>query len=227
MRKAPLFGFWVLAATLATASSAQQYHVEVVDEKPPSDELSQQIVDQLAPKALRIKKGASRTLCEIWLCKSWPVKADFNPTAELLYPLKVGELLGVARYRNKGSDFRDQEIAKGVYTIRYAKQPEDGNHIGTSDTRDFLLLLRAEDDTESAPLDEQEMIDRSIEAADTAHPAMLSLLASDDDDDQALPAIYHDQERDLWIVRASNKSRAGEKTAELIIEFVVVGHTDL
>jgi hypothetical protein len=227
MRKTHLFASWVLVVSVATAASAQQYTVEVVEEKPPGDELSQQIVDQLAPTALRIKKGENRTLCEIWLRKAWPVAADFSPTAELLYPLKVGELLGVVRYLSKGGDFRDQEIARGVYTIRYAQQPQDGNHIGTSDTRDFLLLLRAEDDTESDPLDEQEMIDQSMEAANTAHPAMLSLLEAGDDNDQALPAMHHDQDRNFWSVRLSNQSTAGDNNAELTLEFVVVGHTDL
>ena len=41
------------------------------------------------------------------------------------------------------TDFRGQEIKKGVYTLRYGQQPEDGNHIGTSELADFLLAIPA------------------------------------------------------------------------------------
>ena len=216
----------VMLLVPATIVEAADFTVEVTDQKPPADALSEEILDELADSALSVKAG-SRTHCEIWLCKEWPIQADFIASPELLYPFEVGQLLGVVQYQRKGSDFRDQEISKGIYTIRFAHQPQDGNHIGTSDTRDFLLLLKAEDDTKSAILDDEEMVNLSMDAADTAHPAMLSLLLSSVEENAQGPTTRHDEERDFWSVIVSNKANAGGKPSNLVVEFVIDGHTDL
>ena len=117
-----------------------------------------------------------RTVCEIWPCKHWDAQAaDFTATSEVLYPFQPGSLVGVIRFPGRGYDFRDQRMASGVYTLRYAQQPVDGNHEGTSITRDFLLMVKAEEDTSLEPMDNERLMEAAAEAAGTSHPAMLSL----------------------------------------------------
>jgi hypothetical protein len=210
----------LILALLAAAAQAQDYRVEKLAEPPPGDALSPEIVQTLDPAGLRVLKGSSPVV-DLWLRKEWPAKAGFQPSAALMYPFEPGTLMGVARYKSRGGDFRNQEIPAGVYTIRYGQQPEDGNHVGTSDTRDFLLLIPAAADREAAKLAEQKMFQASAKAAGTTHPTMLSLLRAGEGD---VPAVEHNAERELVSVRVKGQAKAGDKTAPLAISIVVVGH---
>jgi hypothetical protein len=149
------------------------------------------------------------------------VRENFTPSNTELYPLQVGGLFGVVRYTKAGEDFRGHEIPPGVYTVRYGLQPVDGNHLGTSETRDFLLLLPAKEDTNPAPMAESDMFELSPKVTATTHPTMLSLLKADGAGAK-LPAVQHHDAADLWSVRFAGKSQG--QPAELVVEVVVVGH---
>lgn len=213
-----------VAVTLITCQflSSAEHRVEVLKEAPPADELSAEIAQQLDSTGLRVIRGTSRTVCDIWLCKQWTVSDGFEPTAEVLYPFQPGQLVGVIRYANKGSDFRDQDIAEGIYTLRYALQPVDGAHIGTSPTRDFLLLVAAENDEAAGSVEADQLIEKSAEAAESTHPAMLCLQRVSDKDAKA-PAIRHNEEHDWWVLRGEGTTAAGEKKSAMPFELVVVG----
>jgi len=214
-------GIVLLSSTLATAA---KYELKQIDEAPPSDELSASLVEKLSPQALRVQEG-SEPLCDIWLRKEWDVKDDFQPTAEMLYPFKLGQLLGVIRYHTEGEDFRGQEIEEGVYTLRYGLQPVDGNHIGTSETRDFLLLLPAAEDEEAGAPDEETLVYKSTLASGTTHPALLPFVRVEKNGKN--DTIQHDEDRDYWIVRTSGKAVQGDESSDLPVEFVVVGQSEL
>ncbi|MCA9269951.1 MAG: hypothetical protein KDA41_15830, partial [Planctomycetales bacterium] len=172
----------------AATATAEAYRVKPLDEPAPSDDVAPAIAAQLAPAGVAVMRSETSTLCNIWLCKEWPVAAGFKPSAEVLYPFASGQLIGVLQLKRSSGDFRDQDIGRGVYTLRYAQQPVDGNHVGTSKTRDFLLLVSAEEDRAAEPLDLEKMIAASKEAAESSHPAMLALQAIAGDVDKT-PAI--------------------------------------
>lgn len=198
--------------------AADEYRLEALSEAAPADELSAEVVAELAPSGFKVIKGTSRTLCEFWPVKQLATKADFKPSASLLYPLEMGQLVGAVRFARDAEDFRGQEIVKGTYTVRFALQPEDGNHVGTSDTRDFLVLLKAEDDKTPAIVSREELMKLSAAAAGTTHPCMLSLLAAGEAGDK-LPALEHQEERDLWAATFA----AATKSGPLPMRIVVVG----
>lgn len=206
----------------ASAVRAADYRIEPLDEAPPADALSAEIAAQLQPSGFRVVRGENRTICDVWLCKAWNVKADFTPSNTILYPFEPGQLLGVIRYPRKAGDFRAQDIAPGVYTMRYALQPVDGNHVGTSETRDFILLSRAADDADPGAASEEQLIERSAAAAETTHPAMLAMLSSQVDGD-APPAVRNDEERELVSLRLDGKS---DDDKDVLIEIVVVGASE-
>jgi hypothetical protein len=212
----------VVWASSACWAPAAEHKVEALAEAPPSEGVAKEIVDQMQTTGLKVISG-SRTVCEIWLAKTWPVQAGFKPTDELLYPFKPGQLIGLIRYRVKGGDFREQEIARGVYTLRYGQQPVDGNHVGTSPTRDFLLLVPAANDKSAKPLDEKELAKISAEAAGTKHPAILCLRKAPTET-KDLPAMVHEESHDWWCLRLAGKGQADGKTVDVPVEFVVVGH---
>jgi hypothetical protein len=153
------------------------------------------------------------------------VKADFTATDEVLYPFEPGQLLGVVKYARRGGDFRDQEINRGVYTLRYAQQPVDGNHVGTSPTRDFLLLLKAEDDQSPAAIDVKKLYEESAKAAESTHPCLLLMprIAGEVTDQ---PSLAVNDEKEWVTIRLPGKAAAGDKQSLQAIEVVVVGHAD-
>jgi hypothetical protein len=223
MRLPALFAaLFLLLATHQTL--AQEHRAQPLDEAPPADAISADIAKALNPKGVRVVRGEDRAVVDLWLAKEWNVKSDFKASTSVLYPFEVGTLIGVARFKNRGNDFRDQEIPAGVYTIRYAQQPVDGNHVGTSDTRDFLVLLPAGEDQSVAPMAEMAMIELSPKVTGGTHPAMMALLRSGKA--ESAPTIHHDAERELWSVRQQGNAKAGGKTQPLPIEIVVVGHAE-
>lgn len=220
--KLPALSALVAVCVICTmARAADEYRIAVSDQAVP-EEVAADVAKQLAPKGVKVTSG-KRTLCEIWLRGVVPTQPGFTPSQTILYPLSVGELVGVIRFPRKASDFRNQDIAAGVYTLRYGLQPVDGNHVGTSETRDFLLLSPAADDTNPEKIAEEELFKFSRDASATTHPAIFPLQAAPSDDAE-VPAVVHDEARELWGVVL--KAACGENgtQSEKLIQFVVAGH---
>ena len=217
-----------LLFTNATRATAQEHRVEAVDKPAPADNVPKEIHSQLAKTGLRVLRGTSRTVCELWFCQKLPTTAKFKPTPDRLYPFEPGQLIGVLRFPRRGNDFREQQISRGVYTLRYGLQPIDGNHVGTSPTRDFLLLVKAEDDAPQKQWTADELNEASAAAAGSSHPAMLCLQPATSERSQ--PTMKHDEERDWWILQfraqAAPSGSAEAATEPLPIDLIIVGHAD-
>lgn len=211
------FAALLFSVLISSNVGAADYRIEPLGEAAPADDVSDEIAATLAPTGVRVIRGTKTTFCDIWLCKQWATEKDFKPTSELLYPFTPGQIMGVVRFSRKGSDFRDQDISTGVYTLRYAKQPVDGSHVGTSLTRDFLLLLQAETDQSADVLDYRALAERSAEAAGSSHPALLSMQRVGE---AKPPSLRHDEEHDWWIAGLAGKTTAGKAVR---VEFVVYG----
>lgn len=197
--------------------SAADHRVEPLEEALPADAVAPAIAELLNPTGFKVVRGESRTVCDVWLCKQWDTAAGERPAA-VNYPFPPGALIGVARFPKKGSDFRDQDIAEGVYTLRYAQQPVDGAHVGTSPTRDFLLLMPADKDAAPAAPDYRTMVTLSAEAAGSSHPLLLSMQQAEGADVKL--AVRHVEEPDWWIVRFAGKT----KGATVPVDLVIAGH---
>ncbi len=224
MSRRLLFTPCILFCFVAT-SFAVDHRVEILSEPPPSDAAAAEIMDKIGATGFKIIRGSSRTVCEIWPCKQWEVGADFKPTNELLYPFQQGQLIGLLRFPRRGSDFRDQQINSGVYTLRYALQPVDGNHVGTSPTRDFLLLVRADEDTSPENMDVEQLSTLSAAAAESNHPAMLCLQRPEGPAAEN-PSIRHNEENDWWLVHFSATALANGKKYNLPVDLIVAGNAN-
>jgi hypothetical protein len=211
-----------IAILVPASLFAQDYAAEAVEEAPPADALAAEMAAQLSPTSIAIKKGDTLQ-CQIWLSKQWPVAAGFKATGEILYPFTQGQLIGAVKYARRGGDFRDQRIDRGVYTLRYAHQPVDGNHVGTSKTRDFLLLVKADEDKSPDAFDVKKLHEASAGAAGSSHPALLAMHAVEGEAGDK-PAIRHEKQHDLWLVRLPGNVKAGDKESPLAFDLVIVGH---
>jgi hypothetical protein len=210
----------IIALACPALLTAADHRVEKLTSPPSSGSLAAPIEAKLSNIGVRVIRGSSREVCSIWLCKEWPVKA-FDAAGDLLYPFTPGQLIGVVHYPRKGSDFRDQDIAEGMYTLRYAQQPVDGAHVGTSLTRDFLVLIRAEDDPSAEPMSYKQLAELSAKAAGTTHPCLLSLQRPEGEE-----AIRHQEQRDWWIVRLTGKAVKDDQSQPLPLDLVVVGQAE-
>jgi len=212
---------WGLSLSWALAAD---FEVSVLKEGPPGDALAPAIVKNLSETGFSLKTGAGQPLCDIWVTKSWKAKAGFKSTSNLLYPFPEGSLIGAIRYHagQRHSDFRQQRIRSGVYTIRFALQPEDGNHVGTSDTRDFLVLLKPEDDQAPEPIVGPDLFKKSALAAKTNHPCMLSLKAAEGA--APGPTLRHEEAAELWILRVPGSANVDGQTRPLSLDVVLIGH---
>lgn len=177
----------------------------------------------LAPTGHQVSADGS-AICTIWLAKSLAVKSDFKPSLNVKYPFMPGQLIGVMRVdkASEFTDFRGQEVAAGVYTLRYGQQPVDGNHVGTSELYDFLLAIPAAKDADPAEIKSlEELIKKSAATAGSNHPAIYSLLPPAADAKAA--AIEHDSSKDYWILTVIGKTPAN---ASLPLKVVVVGRSE-
>jgi hypothetical protein len=216
-----LAGCLISLLVVAFTASAQDHSVSKTASAPPADALAPEIAALIDAAGFQVSKG-SQAIIEFWPAKEWPVEANATTGGEVLYPLTPGQLVGVARYHRKGNDFRDQEIPAGVYVVRYAQQPVDGAHVGTSPTRDFFSLLPAAKDRQPAPLDYKTLVGTAKQTTGTEHPAILSLQRLQESGDS--PSIRHDSDHDWTIVRFNGKLKQGGTTKDQPVELVVVGH---
>jgi hypothetical protein len=208
--------------TLAAGSvSAQEFKVEKVAAAAPTDGVAAETTALLSPTGFKLVKGESRTVCEIWPCKEWHISPEAKTSAEVLYPLTPGQLIGLIRYPRKATDFRDQEIGSGLYTLRYGQQPVDGAHVGTSPTRDFFVVTPVEKDQSTAVLDYKTLVAGGKETSGTSHPAILSLQRPEEAG-EAL-SVRENADHQWTIVRFTGKTKAGDAVKDLAVEAVIVG----
>jgi hypothetical protein len=204
-------------------ATAQDYKVEKLDQPAP-DAVSPEIAALLQPTGLKFVKGESRTVCELWFCKEWPISKEAKVSAEVNYPLTPGQIIGVTRYPRKGNDFRDSDILAGTYILRYSQQPVDGAHVGTSPTRDFLALLPAAKDKSAAILEYKPLVAASKETTSATHPAILSMQRLSDSTKDL--EVRHNEEKEWHLLRFKGKTVREGKAADQAVEVVVVGHAE-
>lgn len=158
-----------IAGLLASCGDGDS--VEALKEPAPA-ELSEAIRKELSTSGLRVVRGG-RPLADFWFASALPTGRPRVEEGVLYGPLRSGSLIGAVRVHAEGRDFRAQTLPVGLYTMRYDVQPDDGEHLGLTDTRDFLLLCAAADDRTPAALDEDELHKISSKLHDRKHPAVL------------------------------------------------------
>lgn len=183
---------------------------------------SEAVAKTLDAKGLAIKAGET-VVANVWFVKQ-PALAANPGSFTANYRFANGQLIGVLQVTGKGEfgDFRDQAVKAGVYTLRYGLQPEDGNHIGTSDTTDFLLALPVEFDKTPAALDFTKLTSTSAKSVSSSHPAIFSMLVPGKPAEK--PAI--EKQGQFHVLRVPVVGKQGDKEATVDLRVVVVGHGD-
>ena len=206
----------------ATVLAQGPYKVSVLKQAPP-EAAAAGIRGLLNEEGFRIQDDKGQPLADIWLRKTIPgSEKPAGPKEAVLFPfLADGELIGVLQFVSEGHDYRDQSIAKGLYTMRYGLQPVNGDHLGVSTYRDYSLLLPAAKDQKVDLPSRKQLEQRSAESAGTSHPAILLMQGGSNGTTKAFPSMVRDNEKNTWGVAIPLKILVkGE--AEPIVQPVVL-----
>lgn len=204
--------------TAIPARAADSYTLEKLAEAPPA-ELPAALRDATGTDAMLVK-GPGGALCEIWLRKEVPVSA--TPATDLgitFGQISEGTFLGVMRIAASTTDFRNQKIKPGLYTLRYSLHPVDGNHQGVAPQRDFALLAPVTEDSDPATVSRDEAIRRSTKSTGTKHPSVWSIWPGDDS--ATAPALRFQEDSQIWLLTFRLPLSGG---ARLAMGLVVAGH---
>jgi hypothetical protein len=72
-------------------------------------------------------------------------------------------------------DIRGRTLKAGTYLLRYALQPQNGDHLGVSPHREFLLATPAAEDTTPGVLGHDPAVDLAKKSINISHPAVMSI----------------------------------------------------
>lgn len=212
------------AAILLAAISAfgQNYKVESAP-APAASALPGKVSAVLQSQGARLENGQGKTVAEIWLRKSLPAQAQPDTSMDVIYgQLAPGTLVGVLHFPNADHDYRGQAVKAGYYTLRYDLVPQDGNHMGVSDYRDFLLLVPAAQDTDpQQTLRFNDVVKLSREAVSTGHPAVLLMDPANTSETNS-PAVFKDN-AGRWAVQLDTELEpqgGGKKSYPLAVVLV-------
>lgn len=166
----PALAVFVYALVVATADGQSLVAAKGSDAAPA--ELTAAMSAALAPGSVTVKSGDAQL--DLWWVKAIALtKAPEGTPA--WGDVGDGTLVGAIRVGAQWSDVRGYVVRPGVYTLRYARQPANGDHLGVSPNREFLLMAPAAVDTTPDPVGYKGAVDLSKQTVRRAHPSALSL----------------------------------------------------
>jgi len=171
------FAFALTLCTLTTHLYAAEPKLTAkVEKTAPPDALAEPVRKLLDEQALVVREGDAE-LMTVWFRTAIPAKATAEQVKNGLTYREIpeGSLVGAVRFPAKFTDFRKQEIAAGVYTLRFALQPDIGDHTGTSPHPDFCVMCPAKEDKSAEPIEKKKLVEVSSLVNDGRHPAVLLL----------------------------------------------------
>jgi hypothetical protein len=148
--------------------------------KQPPEELKEPIRQLLSDETVQVlDKGG--LVAEIWFRKEIPSQADPKDIQQVARYRHVPQstVMGAVRFDQPWSDFRGQKVKAGVYTLRLAMQPMDGDHMGTAPFNEFCLLVPAALDEKPDTMEFKHLFELSCKAAGSSHAAAMLLYPND------------------------------------------------
>ena len=215
----PFYLALILTGSVSLAPAAD-LSLKFSDKEPPK-EIDASIRSKLAPKAIQLLDG-DKAVYEFWLCSEIPLQSKPASAAKALDSVKETTLLGAASIAGAKRDYRDDELPAGVYTMRFALQPQDGDHLGTAEYPYFAVLVSAKLDTKPDGITEYKpLVKTSAKSGSGDHPVIISLrpLTAESGDFPKInePAPEHKS------VQIKVPAKVSEEKTSLLFELVYEG----
>jgi len=203
-----------LALLIALPALAADFSAESAG-APPADGVPEAVKALLQTDGVRVKGPDGKVAVEIWGRKAAFEGDPVSGFGIRFKEIPEGAIVGLAHFPDNGSDYREQRIPAGAYTLRYGLHPEDGDHMGAAPSRDFVLLTPAAADTEAAVnYSFDDLVELSYKVGNS-HPTIARAQLADSD--AASPHVWQN-DLDQWVVDM--------KTAGEPIGIVVYGHAE-
>jgi hypothetical protein len=214
----------IAAALVGLSARAEETYSIKLDKAPPPKELKESFRNLLSDQAVVVLNEKGAKVGEIWLRKDVPAKATPEQIKNGLTYRELEEttFLGVLELAPGYTDFRKQKIRPGVYTLRLAFQPMDGDHMGTAPYPEFCALVPAAREESPEPLkDAKALHERSTRASGTSHPAVLLLFPNSKPADT--PKLEN-KGNETWVLDAKETAMVNGQKVPLGIGLAVIGH---
>lgn len=191
---------------------------------PPPVQLKDSFKSLLEPKSYQVMDPRGELYCEVWFVKAVPAKAT---PAQIQNGLTYRELqqtsiIGAIRFAQDAQDYRKQDVKAGVYTLRIAHQPQDGDHMGTAPHPEFCLLTSANLDENPVLMEPKKLHDISAKSLEGGHPAAFLLFPNNKPEPAPKMA---DQGMGHWVLRHTIQLEVDGKKVPLGIGLNLVGHS--
>ena len=128
-------------------------------------------------------------------------------------------VVGAARVAKALTDYRKQTVKEGVYTLRLAFQPMDGDHMGTAQYSEFFLMSPAADDKKDGTMEAKALQEMSAKATN-GHPCVWLLFPGKDAADE--PKLVNKGEGH-WVLVYKQPIAAGDKKGTMQIGLTLFG----
>jgi hypothetical protein len=209
------FGLAVLIVLplVSLPAPAADFSVEAAGPAP-TEGVPAAVAGLLQADGVRVKGPDGTVAAELW-----GRKAAFEGKPAAGFGIRFdnipeGALIGLIRFPENRSDYREQNIPAGVYTLRYGLHPEDGDHMGVAPSRDFVLLTPAAADTEATKnYGFDDMVDLSYKVGNS-HPTVMRAALPDGDGGLNIWQDDHEQ----WVVDL--------KVASDAVGIIIYGHAE-
>jgi hypothetical protein len=156
---------------------------------------------------------------EIWWAGGVPATAPGPGWSNV----ESGTLVGAMRVTGAFKEIRGKVVKPGVYTLRYGQQPQNGDHLGISPFREFLLLSPAAVDRDPKALGFEGAVALSKQTIGTSHPASLSLDPPEDAPGAVLASYKNESGHDgvVFEIKQSGKGTATIKFGLILAGLIV------
>jgi hypothetical protein len=212
----------LLALTILPVFAADTtYSIKTVDKRPAPKEVQEPIRKLLGDRCMQLLNAEGDLLAEVWLRKEVTVNATEAQIKNGLTYAEVPEstVFGAIRFPKQFTDYRKQKIPAGVYTLRLANQPMDGDHMGTAPFSEFLLMSPAAEDKTPATMEAKKLQELSGKTTGS-HPGVLLLFPGKG---AAASPKLEKKEENHWILLFQLDAKAGDKKAKLPVGLTLVG----
>lgn len=183
--------------------------------------LAEPVRKLLDEQALVVRNGDD-VVMRVWFRTEIPVKATEEQVKNGLTYREIpeGTLVGALEFPAKFTDYRKQELPAGIYTLRFAVQPDIGDHTGTAPHAEFCLLCPAAEDKSDDEIETKKLIELSSMVNEGRHPAVLLLWPNIGKDD-AVKVL--DKGNAVSVATIKRPVVAGEAKATLGFAITIAG----
>ncbi len=202
----------LLGAFVAVLDAQPQ--VSSLAEKPPAD-LAPAVASLL--QSTGVKTLVSGATLDLWLVQNIATNGDGPGWSSV----ESGTLVGAMRVTGAFKEIRGKVVAPGLYTLRYGLQPQNGDHLGISTYRDFLVISPASVDKDPKVVGFDGAVALSKQVIGTSHPAALSLDPPEDAPGAVLSTYKNDSGHD-GVVFEVPRQPAGTIKFGLIVSGLIV-----